>query len=559
VVIANGEIYNYPELAPRMVAKGHQLKTKSDCEIILHLYEDYGLDFINHMVGMFAFALWDERAGILILARDRMGVKPLHYYQKKDTLFFGSELKALLSHPAVENKVDLVALYKYLSYEYVPSPLSIFEEIYKVEPGQMVIWKDGAVTTKQYWDLSIQEAEVWTMTESDYVDRMEAVFSAAVKRRLMGDVEIGVLLSGGVDSSIVANLAAKHYGQPMRAFTIVFDDASFNELSYAEVAAKEAGINLCHERLTDQMLINIFSNFGELLDEPFADPSFAPTYLLSRLAGREVKVALSGDGGDDIMAGYVTFQALKLVNLYKVLPMRIRAVINNLINRLPVSHRYLSLDFKLKQFMRGAGYSSEIMYFSWLGSFKENEKLAMFNGERAERLKRVNTYDDILRYLNQSTLNQDLERILYLTMKLYLQDGILVKVDRASMACSLEVRSPFLDHELVEFVNQLPSRLKLKGLTTKYLIKKMAERHLPAQIVKRKKKGFGMPIAQWLHGGMREMALDYLSRDRISREGFFDPDYVENLLKDHLELRENRYKQIWTLLMFELWLDHWMR
>jgi asparagine synthase (glutamine-hydrolysing) len=375
----------------------------------------------------------------------------------------------------------------------------------------------------------------------------------------MGDVEIGVLLSGGVDSSIVANLAAKHYGQPMRAFTIVFDDASFNELSYAEVAAKEAGINLCHERLTDQMLINIFSNFGELLDEPFADPSFAPTYLLSRLAGREVKVALSGDGGDDIMAGYVTFQALKLVNLYKVLPMRIRAVINNLINRLPVSHRYLSLDFKLKQFMRGAGYSSEIMYFSWLGSFKENEKLAMFNGERAERLKRVNTYDDILRYLNQSTLNQDLERILYLTMKLYLQDGILVKVDRASMACSLEVRSPFLDHELVEFVNQLPSRLKLKGLTTKYLIKKMAERHLPAQIVKRKKKGFGMPIAQWLHGGMREMALDYLSRDRISREGFFDPDYVENLLKDHLELRENRYKQIWTLLMFELWLDHWMR
>lgn len=558
MVVANGEIYNYPKLAPQLQSDGHRLSTKSDCEAIVHLYEGKGLEFVDQLTGMFAFALWDQRKQRLVLVRDRMGVKPLHYYKTEDTLIFASEIKALLQHPLVKRQIDLKALYDYLSYEYVPAPESIIQGVKKVEPGEMLVWERGNLTRHRYWDLKLVEHEFWTMREEEYVERLEELFSIAVKRRLMSDVEVGVFLSGGVDSGLVTTWASRLYGQPMKAFTIGFEDKSFDEHRYAEKVAKLAGVELFYEQLTERKLLDTIANINDVMDEPFADPSLVPTYLLSRMTADKVKVALSGDGGDDILAGYVTYPALKVVRFYQALPTALRSRLNKLIRNLPVSHQYLSFDFKLKQFMRGEGYSSEIMFFVWLGSFNDREKRALFSPDLREAISPFNTYDIIVRYLGQSGLTSDLERILYLMMKLYLQDDILVKVDRASMASSLEVRSPFMDHELVEFVNQVPSSLKLRRLTTKYLLKKVAERVLPKDIVYRKKKGFGIPIGRWFTGELKELLTDYLSPDRIKRDGFFSPQAVQKLVDDHLTLKQDNRKPLWTLLMFQMWQERWM-
>jgi len=558
LVIANGEIYNYPELAVLLRARGHRLATSSDCEAIVHLYEDYGLDFLRHLKGMFALALWDETKGRLILARDRMGKKPLYYFTGLDNLVFASELKAILRHPIVGRELDLKSFAKYLSYEYIPAPATIFTNVRKLEPGAFLVWQRGGQQREFYWDLQLDERPHGVLKEEEYVERLDELFQIAVKRRLMSDVEVGVLLSGGVDSSLVAVQASRLYGQPMRAFNISFEDKTYDEQEYAIQAAQVAGIKLESERCTEGALLNIVGKMGEILDEPFADPSFVPTYLLSQITAQRVRVALSGDGGDDIMAGYVTFPAVKLVNFYKILPVGLRSLINRRVSRMSVSHRYLSLDFKLKQFMRGAGYATELMYFQWLAAFNDQEKQNLLLPEHNRRLEKVKIHEDIIGYLGQSGLTRDLERILYLTMKLYLQDDILVKVDRASMACSLEVRSPFLDHELVEFVNQVPMDLKLKGLTTKYLLKKVAAKYLPARIVNRKKKGFAMPIARWFRKELRGPLTDYLSPRRLSAEGYFNPAYVEGLVREHLEGKANHYKKLWTLLVFELWREKWL-
>jgi len=558
IAIVNGEIYNYPELAKHLASGGHVFKTKSDSEIAVHAYEEYGLDFVSHLMGMFAIALWDQNLGRLVLARDRLGQKPLHYFSRMDSLVFASEIKGLLPHPLLERRIDLKALNKFLSFEYVPAPATILENVHKVEPGTMVVWDRGSLKVKRYWDLKINQSPQHLYGEREYVDRFDELFTRSVKRRLMSDVEVGVLLSGGVDSSMVAAKAAQLTGTPMRAFNISFQDKSFDELDYAEKAAAIAGMDLTHEVLTEEKLLAVIGNIADILDEPMADPSLVPTYLLSKLTSHHTKVALSGDGGDDLLAGYVTFPALKLVNFYKILPISLRTVINSFINKMRVSHRYLSMDFKFKQFMRGEGWSSEMMFFIWMCSFMDHEKQRLFNARCRRQLGDTDTYEDIFKYLGQSRLGRDLERILYLGIKLYLQDDILVKVDRASMASSLEVRSPFLDHELVEFINQVPTNLKLKGLRTKYLLKKLAERYLPKGIVHRKKKGFGMPVARWLCQDLREMLTDYLSPARIAAEGIFDPNYVETLVAEHLEQRQNNYKQLWTLMVFEMWMEKYM-
>jgi asparagine synthase (glutamine-hydrolysing) len=558
VAVVNGEIYNYPEMARDLASRGHVLRTRSDSEIVVHAYEEYGLDFLTHLMGMYAIALWDEDLGRLVLARDRLGQKPLHYFNTMDSLIFASEIKGLLPHPLVERRIDLKALNKFLSFEYVPAPATILEGVRKVEPGTMVIWERGSFKVKRYWDLKINQSPEHLCSEKEYVDRFDELFTRSVKRRLMSDVEVGVLLSGGVDSSLVAAKAAELAGVPMRAFNISFQDKSFDELDYAEKAAAVTGMDLTHEELNEAKLISAIGNITDIMDEPMADPSLVPTYLLSKLTSHHTKVALSGDGGDDLLAGYVTFPALKLVNVYKILPISLRTFINKFINKMRVSHRYLSMDFKFKQFMRGEGWSSEIMFFIWMCSFMDHEKQRLFNESSRQRLRDADTYEDIFKYLAQAGLGRDLERILYLGTKLYLQDDILVKVDRASMASSLEVRSPFLDHELVEFINHVPADLKLKGLRTKYLLKKLAERYLPKEIVHRKKKGFGMPVARWFCSDLKEMLTDYLSPERVAAEGIFDPGYVESLVSDHLEQRQNNYKQLWTLMVFEMWMEKYM-
>jgi len=487
-----------------------------------------------------------------------MGVKPLHYYQDRDLLIFGSELKALIKNPLVPRSVSLDALNKYLSFEYVPAPLTLLEGVYKLEPGHMLIWEKGESTVRQYWDLSINQSDSIAMSEKECVNQFEKVFDNAVERRLMSDVDVGVFLSGGLDSSLVAAAAQRHYGKPMKAFNIGFEDSSFDEAPYAKKVADFAGLDFYSETLNEAKLLEVADHLSDIMDEPLADPSLIPTYLLSRLASQQVKVVLSGDGGDDILAGYVVYPALKLIKIYQALPTGLRHAINQAIAKMPVKHSYLSLDFKLKRFMRGAGYSSEIMFCLWMGSFDDKEKSQLLLPAAQKRLLGSDTYEEVIKYISKSRLTRDLERILYMMIKMYLQDDILVKVDRASMASSLEVRSPFLDYELVEFVNSLPSNLKIKRLKTKYILKKLGERSLPKDIVYRKKKGFGIPVGKWFRGDLRGALGDYLAIDRIKREGFFDADYVQRLMNDHVNGVANNYKTLWTLFMFEMWHERWL-
>ena len=557
ITVVNGEIYNYPQLRKDLLSRGHRLATRSDCESVVHLYQDYGPAFVDHLVGMFALALWDRERQRLVLARDRMGQKPLYYYHNEDLLIFGSELKALLAHPMVPRELSAHAFSKYLAYEYVPSPETIFKDIFKLEAGQILIWEKGEIKKDYYWDLQISEND-HRISEKESLDNLEHLFAQGVERRLLSDVEVGVFLSGGLDSSLVALSAQKHYHRPMQAFTIGFEDKSFDETDYAREVAEMAGMRFVHEKLTENKFLDVIYKIADIIDEPFADPSIVPTYLLSRLAAQHVKVVLSGDGGDDTLFGYVPYKALKLVNLYKILPTSMRTRINKIVEYLPVRHGYLSLDFKLKQFMRGAGFSSEIMFFRWMGSFTHKEIDALLLPETKQAAGKFFLYEDILQHINRSHLSRDLERILYSMIKLYLGDDILVKVDRSSMANSLEVRSPFLDHQLVEFINDMPSHLKLRHLTTKYLLKKLGERHLPKSIVHRKKKGFGIPLGRWFRDKLKDFLTDYLAADRIKRQGLLNHTMVTTLVEDHLKGRRNNHKQLWTLLVFQLWLERWL-
>jgi asparagine synthase (glutamine-hydrolysing) len=373
-----------------------------------------------------------------------------------------------------------------------------------------------------------------------------------VEKRLIADVPVGVFLSGGVDSSMVAAFANKINDQ-IECFSIGFDDKSFDESSYANSVAR--ALNLRHQLRIFSMkeMLEEINNLPRVLDEPLADASVVATSLLAKMTSEKVKVVLSGDGGDELFAGYPTYQAHRLVTYYDSLPEGLKDAIRVVASHLPVSHSNLSTDFKIKQFLRGTGVSPEIRFFIWMGGFIEREKKELLADDLKAELSHQNVYGDILRYIYQSGLTKDLERILYLSMKLYLQDDILVKVDRASMAHSVEVRCPLLDQEFVEFACGLPMRYKLNGLRTKYLLKKAAEGLLPDAIINRRKKGFGVPISEWLSSNLKDFMLRYLSEENIKRQGFFNYAYINDLINDHLKKKKDNRKLLWTLLIFQIW------
>lgn len=554
----NGEIYNFLALRRELEEKGHAFYTAADTEVIVHLYEEEGVECLKRLDGMFAFALWDKNSKSLFLARDRLGEKPLHYYSCTDGLVFASELKGLLCHPAVPREIDLHSLSKYLTYEYIPAPHTIFRGIHKVQPGHFVLYRNGQVMEERYWDVPMSEVSVGYKREEEYVEELRYLLREAVQSRLVSDVPVGVFLSGGIDSSLVALLASEASTEKIRTFSIGFAEKSFDETPFSQHVAALVGSDHHHDELTSQRMLELVPKVVRTLDEPLADASIIPTYLLSQFTARHVKVALGGDGGDELFAGYPTYQAHRLVGLYDFLPRELRAIINRLAARLPVSHRNISFDFQIKQFLRGAGVAPEVRFFLWMGSFLESEKRQLFSDGWRPQLLQMNTFDDLARYIAESRLMSDFERILYLSLKLYLQDDLLVKVDRASMANSLEVRSPYLAPKLVTFVAQLPTFYKMNRLTTKYILKKAARGLLPQEIIKRKKKGFGVPLSRWFTGDLKPLLLDYLSEARIKREGLFDYDFIRSLVDDHLGFRKDNRKLLWTLLVFEMWQETYL-
>lgn len=556
VIVLNGEIYNFPEIKENLQKKGHIFYTNTDTEVIVHLYEDLAEDCLHELNGMFAFAIWDNNNDKLFLARDRIGIKPLHYTTVNNQLIFASEIKAILRHPSVKKKLSLKSLSKYLTFEYIPAPDTIYEDIKKLLPGHFLVYSNKNIKLSPYWNLDYTPEKDKDRSEEDYAKELRELLKKSVKRELISDVPLGAFLSGGIDSSSIVAFMSELSPGNVKTFSIGFEEASFDESAYAEKVARYFGTQHYQQILSPDVTWKLIPKIIEILDEPFGDASIIPTYLLSEFTRKHVTVSLSGDGGDELFAGYPTYQAHKIANLYKILPSFIKkGILNRVINSLPVSFDNISFDFKLKKFIEGVEYVPEIRNYIWLGSFSPAEKMSLLTPKVLSQLDNSDEFENIFMYLKDVKIDDFIHKILFLDMKFYLQDDMLVKVDRASMAVSLEARVPLLDHTLVEFVTKLPSNLKLNKLTSKYIFKKSMKDILPLEIIKRKKKGFGIPVAKWIRNEIKDLVLDTLEGRKIKDAGLFNYNYIKNLLEQHFEGKKDHRKKLWTLLIFQLWYE----
>jgi asparagine synthase (glutamine-hydrolysing) len=551
--IQNGEIYNHLELRELLMAAGHSFNTQSDTEVLVHGYEEWGEAMVERLNGMFAFAVLDRRRGLVLLARDRMGIKPLHYAIDGKRLVFASELKALLRDPALRREIDPVALDQYLAYEFVPSPRSIVLGIDKLRPAHLLTWsvKDGTHRMRRYWapELGVGDGRRSVDQESE---QLRAVLRESVRKELISDVPLGVFLSGGIDSSAVAAMMTQ-LGGDVKSFSVGFADRSFDESGYARQVARHLGTEHRELTLEPDMLLGLIPKLPSLLDEPLGDASIIPTYLLSEFTRRHVKVALGGDGGDELFAGYPTLQAHRLAAYYLRAPRILReGLVEPLVRRLPVSRDNLSFDFRAKRFVGGARYPIAERHQRWMGSFNAQERELLLS--KVVRHQVRNWESD-----GEGAYADPLNQVLALDMRLYLENDILVKLDRASMMASLEGRVPLLNNDFVEYATHLPLNMKLRGMRSKFLLKRALRGLLPEAILNRPKKGFGIPVAHWFRGPLKEQMLSVLSPDRIARKGFFDPAAVAALIGDHLDGRRDNRKQLWTLFAFELWHDGYLK
>jgi asparagine synthase (glutamine-hydrolysing) len=551
-VVLNGEIYNYRELRTRLEKRGHSFRSASDTEVLPHLYEEYGNRMVEHLNGMFAFALWDSKLKRLILARDRFGEKPLYWGVFEKTLIFASEPKVLLSHPSVSSSLNFQALRQYLSFDYIPAPLSIYEGVNKLPAAHMLTLEDGQIQTERYWSLSYRKKQPLP-TETEAARHLVDLLADSVRLRLVSDVPLGVLLSGGVDSSTVAALAVRCSSEPVKTFSISFAESSFDESSYARRVAKFLNTDHHEERLSSNLAANLVGEIGSWMDEPFSDPSLVPTYLLSRFTRKHVTVALGGDGGDELFAGYPMYRGHRWADVYMRAPKFLRAgLVEPLVRLLPKKTKNLSFDYKALRFVTGARYDTIARHHIWFGSFTPEEQELLLTPE-VLRSTNSDIYYDARQIAAASDATDLVESMQDLDRHFYLAEDILTKVDRASMAVSLEVRAPFLDHRVAEFAASLPVSYKLKGGRTKYILKLAVADLVPPFVRRRPKKGFGVPVAEWLKGKLRPLARDLLSPERVRRAGIFNPEYISRLQEEHERGVANHRKLLWTLLMFELW------
>ena len=553
-VVLNGEIYNYRDWRPLLESRGHRFATNSDTEAIVHLYEEYGDDFVHHLRGMFAIALWDKRREALVLVRDRLGIKPLYYSHQADRLVFGSELKALLPD-GLPRDIDHQALHEYLSFNYVPGPRTMFRAAKKLPPGHRLVARQGRVTVEPYWrPQPVSAPSLGGEPVAYYVEQLTDILKESVRYRLIADVPLGVFLSGGLDSSTVVAVMREVSSDPIKTFSIGFEEESFNELPYARLIAQHFETEH-HEATVRPDAVDLLPKLVRFFDEPFADSSAIPVYYLSELARRHVTVALGGDGGDEIFAGYETYTAWKLASLYRGLPAGVRALIPPLVARLPVSHRKVSLDYKAKRFIQGALLPPERGHFAWKEVFSEDMKQRLYAGPWTGTLE--DPYQVFERQFAECRAKSMLSRLQYVDLRVYLPDDILVKVDRMSMAHSLEVRDPLMDHKLVEFAATIPPELHLRRLCKKYLLKRAMAHRLPRQVISRKKGGFNVPIPSWLRHDLKDYVRDVLSEKRMREQGFFKPEAVQSLVREHADLRADWSRNIWGLLIFSLWYEQY--
>ncbi|MFL6015561.1 MAG: asparagine synthase (glutamine-hydrolyzing), partial [Gaiellaceae bacterium] len=538
-VVQNGEIYNYRELRSNLAGAGHRFRTHGDTEVLVHLYEQHGPRFAERLRGMFAVAVWDAERRRLVLARDRFGIKPLYYRDVDGELAFASELRAL-----PRGEIDLDALEGFLAFNCVPAPYSIFRDTRKLPPGHVLVW-NGTLELHRY-ARPAPALETREEDESELVEELRARMRDSVRAHLVSDVPVGVLLSGGVDSCTLAALAAEETSEPLRTFSIGFEERSYDELADARLVAERYGT--VHRELVlrpDAALL--LPELAAAFDEPFADSSALPTYLVSRLAAEDVKVALSGEGGDELFGGYYTYPASLLAERFG----RPAALIRPLVERMPTSTRRASLDYRAKRFVRAAKLPPLERHHGWKEIFSADVR-AELTGRRSE-------FDpvDLLRARFAETEGADLlARLQDVDIGTYLVDDLLVKTDRASMASSLEARVPFLDTVVSGFALALPARHKVRGLSKKRLLRKAAAPLLPERIVNGRKRGFSIPAAAWLRGDLAPFARETLAADVLRRQGFFRPEAVHRIVDEHVTGAEDWSRSIWGLLSFTLWYEH---
>jgi len=558
VIVYNGEIYNFLEIKTFLEKKGHRFKTHSDTEVVIHAYEEFGEDCLNRFNGMFAFALWDSRREILFLARDRFGKKPLYYAFFDNQFLFASELKAILKHPGARRRLDLNAVSKYLAYEYVPSPHSIFKDIQKLVAGSKLILKNGSKTVSRFWDMKFDRSSAFNL--EDGKRKIVELLKESVRKRLVSDVPLGVFLSGGIDSSsVVAMMAELMKPKDILTFSVGFKEKSFDESSDARRVAKHFGTDHHEEILDPGTMLDVFPAILDLLDEPLADSSIIPTYLVSRFTRRSVTVALGGDGGDELFLGYPSFLAHKINSNLSFIPDALKRLPVELATAiLPPSHKYMSLHFKAKRFARGLAYPEAVRHQAWIGSFTPSEQKMLFMPDVGLDYDPFAVYDRTSAFYDTVRSLDTLDRAIYVYINTYMTDDILTKVDRASMANSLEVRAPFLDIEFAEFAASIPPEFKLRNFQTKWILKEAMKSRLPKETIGKSKQGFAVPVAQWLKDDLKGLLMAAFDKKKIDREGIFRYDYIKTMLDSYLAGRKDLRKEIWALFMFEMWYDKWM-
>ncbi|MEW6378185.1 MAG: asparagine synthase (glutamine-hydrolyzing) [bacterium] len=551
-IVFNGEIYNYRELREDMEHLDHRFRSATDTEVILHLYEEFGVDCVCRLRGMFAFAIWDSREQRLLLARDRVGKKPLFFSLTNERILFASEIKSILQDTDIPREVDLESIHHFLTYGYVPAPRSIFRGIAKLPPGHILTVQRGDVKVRRYWDLDYQQKLVLP-TQQAYEEQFLEVFKEAVRIRLRSDVPLGAFLSGGLDSSATVAVMCHLLHQPVQTFSIGFSEQAYDELPYARRIARQYQTNH-QEFIVRPKAIEILPRLIWYYNEPFADSSAIPTFYLARFTRQKVAVVLNGDGGDESFAGYERHLAERMAAPMDFFPRFIsRKSCPQLARILPGGTRYKSFTRRLKRFLAAAGDAPERRYARWICYFDNEGKELLYSEDWRDRFRNLDSIDLLARLYRQARGNTHLDRTLYLDMHSYLPDDLMVKVDVATMANSLEARSPFLDHKLIEFAASLPINLKLRGLQTKFLLKKAFRGLLPREILYRPKMGFGVPVDQWLRKDLREMAYDLLLDPRCIQRGYFDRKAVRHLLDSHVSGTKDHSYRLWALLVLELW------
>ena len=554
-LVANGEIYNYPELREDLAARQHRFASHSDIEVLVHAYEEWGEEFLARVRGMYALALWDGRSRTLLAARDRAGEKPLYYTQTDRGLLLASEIKALLVRPDVDRTVDLEGLDQFLTYEYVVAPRTMFSAVKKLPPAHYLVYRDGHVGVTRYWDAANVEAREWA--DDDAAAALREALGRAVSSQMMSDVPLGAFLSGGIDSSTIVGLMAEasgRNGMPVNTFSMGFADGSYNELPFArEVAARFATNH--REGTVEPNLEELFHKLVVHLDEPFADVSLFPTYLVSQIAREHVTVALSGDGGDELFGGYDTYEAERLARrMARMVPESAVPALARLVGLLPPSEKKKGFVNKLRRFMQGTAEApGDIEHYRWMTFLSPEGKRRLYTPRLKADLTGSDVYRPVRDALKSAGTDDILNRQLYSDLSVYLADDILVKVDRMSMATSLETRAPFLDVGVMELAFSMPGHLKIRGGERKHVLKRAVHDLVPPSVLNRSKEGFSIPMKNWLRQDLEPLMRELLSPTRLAHREWFEPRVVEQLVEAHLAGRENHAHTLFSLMVLERW------